>query len=257
FRKSDEARTAVGIIVILVAIALLAGFFELKILEWVAQLAAVVFVVVLVVAYQPEIRRTMGEIANNGIFFFSGNRAADLKDQLEQAVRQLSSKRFGALIAIERRVDLRTALETGVAIDAKFTPELLLTIFHSRTALHDGGIILRDGRIRGAGCVFPVTQRELTDRSLGLRHRAAIGITEESDALAISVSEETGQISLAHKGVLEQDLEVEEMSQRLGELLESKDEETEEEAAELASAEKPKRTEDNATLAATATQRLT
>ncbi|MEM9479835.1 MAG: hypothetical protein AAGA58_09310, partial [Verrucomicrobiota bacterium] len=112
FRKSDEARTAVGIIVILVAIALLAGFFELKILEWVAQLAAVVFVVVLVVAYQPEIRRTMGEIANNGIFLFSGNRAADLKDQLEQAVRQLSSKRFGALIAIERRVDLRTALET-------------------------------------------------------------------------------------------------------------------------------------------------
>ncbi len=256
FRKSEEVRTYFGVMLVLVAISVLAEVAGLDVIQAVVRYVGLFLIVTLIVAYQPEIRRTMGEIANKGIFFFSGNRAHFL-DHLEEAVRQLSAKRFGALIALERRVDLRSALETGISIDARFTPELLLTIFHPRTALHDGGLILRDGRVRGAGCVFPLTQKELPDRSLGLRHRAAIGITEESDAIAISISEETGHISLTHKGIIERNLEVEEMRQRLTELIETREDETAGEGEEKASAEKPKRTEDNATLASTATQRLT
>ncbi len=256
FRKSEEARTYFGVMLGLLVIAVLAEISGLTVIQIVVRYVGLFFVVTLIVAYQPEIRRTMGEIANKGIFFFSGNRA-DFLDQLEEAVRQLAAKRFGALIAIERRVDLRSALETGISIDARFTPELILTIFHPRTALHDGGIILRDGRVRGAGCVFPLTQKELTDRALGLRHRAAIGITEESDAMAISVSEETGQICLSHKGIIERNLEVEEMKKRLADLLQTRDEELSEEGVSVAEDEKPKRSQDNATLASTATQRLT
>ena len=133
--------------------------------------------------------------------------------------RQLAAKRFGALFAIQRRLDLSEFLETGVRIDAELTSELVLTIFHPKTVLHDGGMILKDGRIEGAACVFPVSQRELMDRSIGLRHRAALGLTEQTDAVVVVVSEETGSISLAHEGELERNLEEEEFVPRLQALL--------------------------------------
>jgi diadenylate cyclase len=112
----------------------------------------------------------------------------------------LANKQFGALIAIERDTSIRVYEETGVIIDSHFSVELLLTIFHPKAALHDGGVIMRNGRIAAAACIFPVSQRETLDRSLGLRHRAGLGITEESDAVAVVVSEETGTISLANAG---------------------------------------------------------
>ena len=122
-------------------------------------------------------------------------------------------------------LDERKKLSAGVGItywyyrDSRFTPELVMTIFHPKTALHDGGMILRKTRIEGAGCVFPISQREMADRSIGLRHRAAIGMTEESDAIAVVVSEETGHISIAVAGELEGDLTLEEFKDRLETLL--------------------------------------
>ena len=116
-------------------------------------------------------------------------------------------------------MELNSYLETGVPIDSQFTPELVMTVFHPKTALHDGGMILRKTRIEGAGCVFPISQREMADRSIGLRHRAAIGMTEESDAIAVVVSEETGHISIAVGGELERDLTLEEFKDRLETLL--------------------------------------
>ncbi len=95
-----------------------------------------------------------------------------------------------------------------------------MTIFHSKTALHDGGVIIREGRLLGAGCVFPLTQKEFQDRSVGLRHRAGVGVTEESDAIAVVVSEETGDVSICHSGQIERDLDQETFRRRLGELLE-------------------------------------
>ncbi len=110
-------------------------------------------------------------------------------------------------------------METGVVLDAAFSKELLLTVFHPKTALHDGGLMLAKERVRAAGCVFPVSQRELLDRSIGLRHRAGIGISEETDALAIVVSEETGNVSICHRGKMEQDLDGTQLKERLEEIL--------------------------------------
>jgi diadenylate cyclase len=131
----------------------------------------------------------------------------------------LANKQFGALIAIERDTSIRVYEETGVVIDSHFSVELLLTIFHPKAALHDGGVIIRNGRIAAAACIFPVSQRETLDRSLGLRHRAALGITEESDAVAVVVSEETGAISICHRRRLERNFTPETFRQRLGEVL--------------------------------------
>jgi len=173
---------------------------------------------VLVVIFQPEVRRAFVSLGSHRLF--SARRASsEFLDLMEEAVQQLSAKRFGALFAFERGMVLDQFVETGVEIDAMFTPELVLTIFHPKTALHDGGMVLRGGRVQGAGCVFPVSQRELSDRSIGLRHRAAIGITEQTDAIAVVVSEETGQISVCAAGELYQALSPSVFRERLSQLL--------------------------------------
>ena len=159
----------------------------------------------LVVIFQPEVRRAFISLGSHQLFS-TRRTSSEFLDLMEEAVQQLSAKRFGALFAFERGMDLDQFVETGVEVDAKFTPEIVLTLFHPKTALHDGGMVLRNGRIQGAGCVFPVSQRELSDRSIGLRHRAAMGITEQTDAIAVVVSEETGQISICAEGDLYQAL---------------------------------------------------
>jgi diadenylate cyclase len=119
---------------------------------------------------------------------------------------KLSNKRFGALFAIERSISLENYESTGVTIDAQLSVELVTTIFHPKTALHDGGMILSQERVEAAGCIFPVSQKELSDRALGLRHRAGFGISEDTDAVAIVVSEETGAISILVDGKMLRDL---------------------------------------------------
>jgi diadenylate cyclase len=184
--------------------------------------------IMLIVVFQPEVRRAFVSLGSHRLF--SARRAsAELLDLMEEAVQQLSSKRFGALFAFERGMDLDQFVETGVEVDANFAPELVLTIFHPKTALHDGGMVLRNGRIQGAGCVFPVSQRELSDRSIGLRHRAGMGITEQTDAIAVIVSEETGQISICAEGDLYQALTLSLFRERLGQLLNAPDRDVERE----------------------------
>lgn len=176
---------------------------------------------VMVVIFQPEVRRAFVSLGSHRLF--SARRASsEFLDVMQEAVQQLSSKRFGALFAFERGMDLDQFVETGVELDATFTPELVLTVFHPKTALHDGGMVLRGSRIQGAGCVFPVSQRELSDRSIGLRHRAAMGITEQTDAIAVIVSEETGQISICSEGTLYQALTPAVFRERLAQLLSEK-----------------------------------
>jgi len=217
FRYSAGMRLLLSSMAILILAWAISSALGLEILQNVIIAVGFFTLIILIVVYQPELRRSVSEAGNRGFLFFSENRQ-EVLEQLEETVRQLSAKRFGALIAMERGIDLDSHLETGVLMDSRFSTELLLTIFHPRTALHDGGMIVRDSRIRGAACVFPVSQKELLDRSIGLRHRAGIGITEESDAIAIVVSEETGSISLCHNGKLERDLEMDEFHKRLVEL---------------------------------------
>jgi diadenylate cyclase len=123
------------------------------------------------------------------------------------------------LIAIERDTAIRNFAESGVNLDCEVSQEVLLTIFFPKTPLHDGGVIIRDDRLIAAACIFPVSQREDLDRALGLRHRAGLGITEESDAIAIVVSEETGNLSICHRGRIERGFKPDQFEKRLSELL--------------------------------------
>ncbi len=168
--------------------------------------------------FQPELRRGLAELGGHPIFSLTSEKRETVHD-IAEAVTQLANKQFGALIAIERDTSIRVYEETGVMLDADFSVELILTIFHPKAALHDGGVIIRNGRVAAAACIFPVSQRETLDRSLGLRHRAGLGITEESDAVAVIVSEETGGISICHRRRIERNFTPETFRQRLSEIL--------------------------------------
>ncbi|MEP6685626.1 MAG: diadenylate cyclase, partial [Verrucomicrobiota bacterium] len=166
----------------------------------------------------PELRRGLAALGGHPIFSLTSEKRETVHD-IAEAVTQLANKQFGALIAIERDTSIRVYEETGVLIDARFSVELMLTIFHPKAALHDGGVIVRGGRIAAAACIFPVSQRETLDRSLGLRHRAGLGITEESDGIAIVISEETGSISICHRRKIERNFTPETFRKRIGEIL--------------------------------------
>jgi diadenylate cyclase len=237
FRATRGARIFTGLIGAWIGLTLVSNQLKLDVIRWILERMGVFLAIALVVIFQPELRRALAELGSHRWFSsFTGEGRREFTQHLCEIISQLARKRIGALIAIQRGIDLKQYLETGVPLDSKMSMEVVETIFHPGTALHDGGMILRlgDERILGAGCVFPLHQRELKDRSLGLRHRAAIGITEESDALAIVVSEETGTISISVQGTLERDLSITELEARINELLfeeESADEDDDEELA--------------------------
>jgi diadenylate cyclase len=193
---------------------LLAVLLEMKVLSVTLSLLMLAMVVI----FQQELRHAFVQILGDRLFTPPQNNA-ELIAQLGEVVGKLSAKHCGALFAWERGMDLHQFMQTGVELDSKFSPALIATIFHPKTTLHDGGVILAQGRIWAAGCLFPISQRELLDRSLGLRHRAALGISEQTDAIAIVVSEETGTISIAHAGNLERGLDAADLRERLTELL--------------------------------------
>jgi len=217
FRATRAARILTGLAFSLIGLTLLSIALELDVIEWMLRSISVFLALGLVVIFQPELRRGLAQLGSHPWFSaFTGPPEVTAESLIEIAII-LSKRRFGALIAIERSISLEQYLDTGVVLDCRLSPEIMLAIFQPKAALHDGGVVFRmsDERILGAGCVFPVSQRELADRSIGLRHRAAIGITEESDAIAIVVSEETGQLSLAVDGDLHQNLEENQFRKKL------------------------------------------
>ncbi|MEM9015516.1 MAG: diadenylate cyclase CdaA [Verrucomicrobiota bacterium] len=222
FKATRGARIFTALIGIYIGMTLLSEWLDLTVIGWLLKYVSVFLAIALVIIFQPELRRALAELGSHRIFstMTEGVRAR-FADDLIEITETLSGRRIGALIAIERSISLRQYLETGTEMDSALSPELVYTIFYSGTTLHDGGMIVRisDERILGAGCVFPLNQRELSDQSIGLRHRAAMGITEESDAIALVVSEETGDMSIAVGGKLERDLEGDELRERLHELL--------------------------------------
>ncbi len=231
FQRVRGSRTLAELLFILAGLALVAKLLDLQALNWVVRSVSAFGIIALLVAFQPELRRALVEM--EGLNLFSRKRErGDLAAEMSEIVRQLSAKRFGALFALHRSMDLGDYLETGVRLDAELSPELALTLFHPKTVLHDGGAIIKNGRIEGAACVFPVSQRELQDRSIGLRHRAALGLAEQSDAVVLVVSEETGQLSIAYDGELERNLEPEEFVSRLREILTSDRDEEDDAAGE-------------------------
>ena len=218
FRATRGARILTGLLVLLLSLALISLLLELEVITWLLQRVSVFLAIALVVLFQPELRRVLAELGSSRVFSFNRPDTESL-DLLMEAMRQLSSRRCGALFALKRGIDLKPYAESGVELDARLSAELITTIFHPKTMLHDGGAIIEQGRITSAGCVFPVSQREIQDRAIGLRHRAGMGITEETDAIALVVSEETGALSICYEGKLEHDLEPDELRQRINDIL--------------------------------------
>jgi len=231
FRATRGARVMVGFAVILTALVLLSQVFKFQVITWIITHAAALLAIAGVIIFQPELRTALAKVGSSRWFLFSKKRKVAFLDGFTEAVIKLSKTRVGALFAIEREISLKPHLETGARLDAEFSPELAQSIFHPKTPLHDGGMIIAQDRVAGAGCVFPVSQRELGDRSIGLRHRAAIGISEESDCVAVVVSEETGAISICVDGELMRNLDEDEFRDKLDEIF-LPEEQSDEEPAE-------------------------
>jgi len=200
----------IGFTILLIAITLAAALLKLEVLSWLLGNASFVLILGAVIIFQPEIRRMLGELGNLPLFAT----AREQRENIEVVVgtcERLAEVRIGALIAIEQSIQLYEAVESGIVIDCEATPEMLETIFFPNNAIHDGGVILKGDRIAYAACIFPLTQRSDLNKSLGTRHRAALGLSEETDAPIVVVSEETGGISYAYKGELVRGISLEEL----------------------------------------------
>lgn len=206
FRATRGAQILVGLGSILVVLTLVTQVFKFAVIGWLIKSAATVLAFSLIVIFQPELRDALARLGSKRLFSFSSKRRLAFLERFADAVIGLSKKRIGALFAIQRGITLKEQLETGVVLDAQFSPELAFTVFHPKAPLHDGGMIIADDRVAAAACVFPVTEREMKDRTTGLRHRAAIGLTERTDAIAVVVSEETGSIAISENGNLKRNL---------------------------------------------------
>jgi diadenylate cyclase len=191
-----------GMIFLIILVTLLSGLIRFRAFGWLTQKALPALLVAIPVVFQPELRRALERLGRAGTLFgrATGNRASleQALTAIAQACRILAERRHGALIVLERETGLQEFVDGGVPLDAAITTDLLVTIFDPHTMLHDGAVIVRRGRVLAAACVLPLSTAFLADRQLGLRHRAAIGVTEESDAIAVVVSEERGSISIAH-----------------------------------------------------------
>ena len=193
-------------LIIIVFFKLISQLVGLNVTNWLLTQVMTVGIVALPIIFYPELRRALELIGRGGLFtkssFLSGDERNHAVDELARALTQLSGRRVGALVVWEQETGLKDWSETGVDIDAILTSELIINIFEPNTPLHDGAVILRGNRVRAASCYLPLSDSPELSVGLGTRHRAGVGITEQSDAVAIIVSEETGAISLAHEGKL-------------------------------------------------------
>jgi len=207
-RGAGILKSLVLIVVVgLLSLLFLARFLDLKVIGGIATEVVALFGFALLVIFQPELRRALVRLSQSPLFGFLADSQKEVTDHLVEAAATLSGNGVGALIAVERDVSLRGYMEGGVHLDADVTSALLVTIFNPNTPLHDGAVIIQGDRVVAAGCLFPLTENVEAGSGLGTRHRAAIGVTEDSDALAVVVSEETGAISLAVKGKLSRGLD--------------------------------------------------
>jgi diadenylate cyclase len=179
----------------------------------------VVFAVI--VLFQSDIRRALAHLGRAPFFryFAQAESAEESVEELIVAAGMLSTQRIGAIIAVERQIGLRNYIEGGIPLDARLTYDLMLSIFQPKSPLHDGAVIVQEDRVAAAACFLPLTVNPKLSKELGSRHRAAIGLTEENDAVAVVVSEETGQISLALDGRIERGLTAERLRERLRSLI--------------------------------------
>jgi diadenylate cyclase len=198
-RGTRAAPIVTGFMVVLLTLVMVTYLLQLQVLQWILGAFSAFFAVAVVVLFQPELRRMLAELGNLPLFATASEQRENI-EVIIQTVERLADVRIGALIALEQSIQLQEAVESGIVVDCEATPEMLETIFFPNNAIHDGGVIIKGDRIAYAACIFPLTQRQDLNKSLGTRHRAAIGLSEETDAAIVAVSEETGSISYAYKG---------------------------------------------------------
>lgn len=220
FVKGSSGDSALRGVAILFTILLLAVYFVAdavgmyRIAKLLEKVVDYLFIGVIVV-FQPELRRGLTRLGQNQVFNRFLSRRDDVIPKIVASVFRLARAKTGALIAVERGVGLRNYVERGIELDAVFSAELIDSIFFNGNPLHDGAIIVRGSRVVAAGCLFPLTENPDIGKRLGTRHRAGIGLSEETDALVIIVSEETGRVSVALRGELAQDLSREQLEKTL------------------------------------------
>lgn len=202
-RGTQAVQLLRGVLLIAVGAMIASALLPFTALRWLIRNSIPALLVALPVIFQPEIRRALERLGRAGAFFNVASQEAlggKVLHEIVKAVGSLAEHRYGALIVLEGTTGLQPYAETGVMLDADVSQELLMTIFYPGTALHDGAVIVRGNKVLAAGCILPLSSNPSLYRSLGTRHRAAIGITEQSDALAVVVSEESGIISVAYNG---------------------------------------------------------
>lgn len=211
FIRGSRAVQLLKGLLLIITLLILTQQFGLSTVNWIITKILPLSVLALLIIFQPELRRGLAMLGQFG----AALREEEVLDEIVKAVTVLSKKKIGALIAIEKEVGLRPYIESGIPLYSKVTSELINTIFMPNTPLHDGGIIVEADTIASAGCLFPLSQDPRLSKTMGMRHRAAIGLSEETDAIVIAVSEETGAISLAVAGRLTRDMDKENLLKSL------------------------------------------
>ncbi len=218
--KDTRAMQLISGLLFVLALSIVAGWLHLEALSTLLEYFGSVWLIALVVIFAPELRRLLIQIGRiRGMSFFNHQAEQRSIDEVVTAARRLSEKQFGAIIVISRNTQLGVVVDTGATIDAEVSYQLLLAIFNPGNPLHDLAVVIRGNRITAANCLLPLTESTEIDRALGSRHRAAVGITEETDAVTVVVSEETRAISLAVDGRLLRNLSPSELRTNLISLL--------------------------------------
>lgn len=203
--KGTRAEQLIKGLVLLLLATVVSDKVGLNTLHWMLRQFMTVGIIAIPIVFQPELRRALEQLGRGKIFqrnYWGPRGYLHFLDEIVKAIPVLVKKRFGALIIIERETGLKDLEETGIIVEGIISAELIINIFFPRSPLHDGAVIIRGNQIAAAGCYLPLTEEATLNTELGARHRAAIGVTEISDAVAIIVSEETGIVSLAHEGRL-------------------------------------------------------
>lgn len=212
---------------LLIILSFVAQWLNLNALNWILSSLKTVWVIAFVILFQPELRRALTQLGQNRIMgYFIKVEESGTVSEIVKACHQMIQSKLGAIIVIEQDVGLRNYIETGTPLDAKVTSELLVTVFTPPGPLHDGAVIIEKSRVIAAGCILPLSQNPRLAKSLGTRHRAGLGLSEESDAVVIIVSEETGSISLAVGGKLKRKLDINTLRNDLISIIGIKSEET-------------------------------
>lgn len=220
FKGTRGAAILTGLIILFIGLFAITNLSHLDVLNWLLSKLMLYISLAIVVIFQPEIRRVLARLGRQPMWHSNGITSQKaLVEPIMQSVKTLSKRKIGALIAIEREIGTRAIQDTGTKLHSTVSSELLSTIFFPHTPLHDGGVIISGDRICAAGCLFPLSQKEELSKTLGTRHRAAIGLTEETDAIVVVVSEETGAVSVAYNGKLRRGVEVERLRRILSSML--------------------------------------